>query len=224
MEQKNQNFNNIPPMPQMPPKKKKSKRWIWITLALIIIPATISGIFSDDTSNNTDNKDKKVTQMSKEEWTKILITDLDSSSEYIDSVINRAKETKAPEMLRSYVSDMNNIADKKITDSLYMDVYSTPEISEKMEANSKKAKSILPQLKKIVREKYVKALGDKLWENNIYVESSGTTITFIGAVFANNKNIKDWEEELEPQLQELGFKQVRYKWIKHDDEYTYYNI
>ena len=32
------------------------------------------------------------------------------------------------------------------------------------------------------------------------------------------------QEAIGPVVTQLGFKQIRYKWIQHDDEYTYYDI
>ena len=74
------------------------------------------------------------------------------------------------------------------------------------------------------RELYVKKLKNELWEHNVEVEVSGKTITFIGVMFANNANIKKFHESAANTLTILGFKQVRYKWIKHDDEYQYFNL
>ena len=211
-------------MPPMPPKEKKSKIWLWVLLGVCGLSLIVRMVDASDNSTEQAKEEISAQQVSKEEWTNRLIDDLNINDEYMDSVIQRAEVTKSPEMLAAYVRDMNNIADKVITDSLYMDVYDTPEVFEKMEKNSKKANKILPKLKKIVRAKYVKVLSEELWEHNIYVESSGTTITFIGGVFANNKNIKDWQAKVETGLKELGFTQVRYKWIKHADEYTYYDL
>ena len=74
------------------------------------------------------------------------------------------------------------------------------------------------------RELYVKKLKNELWEHNVEVEVSGKTITFIGGMFANNANIKKFQESAASTLTILGFKQVRYKWIKHADEYQYFDL
>lgn len=214
-----------PPRPPMPPRKKKNLTWLWIVLVIFVGLPILAVIISPDSLK--DNKEKnELKKPSKESWTETLMSDLAMQSEYIDSVIPRAKATTSPEMLRSYMSDMKKIADKVITDSTYMEVYSTPEVTKLMEENSKKAKKVLPELGTICRKQYVKQLGDKLWEENIYVESSNNakTITFIGAVFASNKNIKAWQDELGDALKEMGFTRVEYKWIKHDPEYTYYDL
>lgn len=74
------------------------------------------------------------------------------------------------------------------------------------------------------RKAYVKVLADKMWENNIDVSSSGTTITLVGGVFANNKNKQDAVDAIYPILKKFRFKRINVKWIEHDDNYTYWNI
>ena len=79
----------------------------------------------------------------------------------------------------------------------------------------------------IIRRKYTNNLNSKLWEENIEVKclnKSCTKIEYIGSAFANNKNIKKAYEAMSNDINELRFKQVNFKWIKHDDEYTYFTI
>ena len=62
-----------------------------------------------------------------------------------------------------------------------------------------------------------------MWENNIEVSSSGTGhkyITFTGGVFANNKNIKDFHNEISNVLRSFRFSKVYYKWYKGAEEYS----
>ena len=88
----------------------------------------------------------------------------------------------------------------------------------------KRRAEIMEEAKPKLRKRYVKVLGDKLWEDDIQVKASGKIITFIGGIFAANRNKKEFQEKLGDTLKELGFKQVRYKFIEHDDEYTYYDL
>lgn len=74
------------------------------------------------------------------------------------------------------------------------------------------------------RKLYVEKLKNELWEHNVEVEVNGKIITFIGGMFANNRNIKQFQESAKSTLTILGFKQVRYKWIKHADEYQYFDL
>lgn len=209
-------FNNKP--------KRKIPIWVWLVASFVLF-MVFSMIFGelDEREKIEESRGKVPT---KEEWTADLMNELDFQSQYTDSVLKRAKRTKAPQMLSGYVSDMRSIADKEITDSTYMEVYDSDEVKSLMEKNSAKARKVLPELLKIRRAEYVRQLKDKLWEENIDVKTSngGTTIIFIGGVFAINKNIKNWETELEPALIDMGFKRVEYKWIPSAPEYTYYDL
>ncbi len=227
MEQLNENQWQTPPQPPMQPNKPKKKRtWLWVIIAIIILPMFFSKCFENREKQQSEKEKTELPTLSKESWTENLLTDLNIQNEYLDSIPVRLKGTKSLDMLRAYVHDTKNIADKVITDSTYMDVYSTPEVVKLMDKNSVKAKKILPEVMRFWRKRYVSDLSDKLWEENIYVEcpNGGTTITFIGAIFASNKNIKQWQEQVGSLLGEMGFKQVRYKWIKHADDYTYYDL
>lgn len=74
------------------------------------------------------------------------------------------------------------------------------------------------------RKLYVEKLKNELWEHNVEIEINGKTITFISGMFANNSNIKQFQGSAASTLTILGFKQVRYKWIKHADEYQYFDL
>lgn len=78
-----------------------------------------------------------------------------------------------------------------------------------------------------MRMAYKDAIKDKLWLENIDVSVKGkgnSTIEFIGGSFASNKVKQASQETLSEILYMLRFKRTHYKWIKHDDEYTYYTI
>lgn len=74
------------------------------------------------------------------------------------------------------------------------------------------------------RKAYVKKLADKMWEENVDVTSSGTSITLVGGIFASNKNKQEAFDAIYPMLLKFRFKRANFKWIQHDDEYTYWNI
>lgn len=78
-----------------------------------------------------------------------------------------------------------------------------------------------------IRKAYYEFVKNKLWENDVYVDISGsgnTVIKFTGGYFAANKNIKETQEALSEMLTLLRFKQTQYRWYKGQDEFTYYTI
>jgi len=95
--------------------------------------------------------------------------------------------------------------------------------------NQLEKKVIISQQKNFpkIRRAYYEFIKEKLWENDVDVNLSGsgnTTIHFTGAYFASNKNIKSTQEALHEMLTLLRFKQTQYRWYKGQDEYTYYAI
>jgi hypothetical protein len=101
---------------------------------------------------------------------------------------------------------------------------STDNNKELVANNGIRAGKLLDSKETEWRKLYVEKLKNELWEHNVEVEVSGMTITFIGVMFADNGSIKQFQESAATPLSILGFKQVRYKWIKRADEYTYYDL
>lgn len=78
-----------------------------------------------------------------------------------------------------------------------------------------------------MRRAWAKAADRTMWENNVDVTVSGNaaqTITFVGGLFASNRNIKEAQEQLSDVLHDLRFKRVNYKWIPSADEFSYYTL
>jgi len=87
----------------------------------------------------------------------------------------------------------------------------------------KNRKTILPKL----RKDYANILDAKLWEYNVDVISFGKNYKYlelVSGMFANNKNIKTTQTSLADMAGNLRFSQIRYKWYKGAQEYTYYNL
>ena len=78
-----------------------------------------------------------------------------------------------------------------------------------------------------IRQAYAEIARKALWQEDIDVTLSGpndTTLTLVGAVFASNKGIASLQVNLEKVLEELRFKRVNYKWIKHEEDYQYFDV
>jgi len=79
----------------------------------------------------------------------------------------------------------------------------------------------------ILRKRYGKIIADKMWEHDITIKPIGpknTILDITGATFAANSNIKEFQTTLNEILTMLRFKQIRYRWYKDADEYTYYDL
>lgn len=72
-----------------------------------------------------------------------------------------------------------------------------------------------------------KRAGELLWEHDAYVSVSGEgnrIINISAGMFAANANIKTAQEQLQEVLTRLRFKEVRYRWYREADEFTYYKL
>jgi hypothetical protein len=102
-----------------------------------------------------------------------------------------------------------------------------PELQKLAKQLKQKVASIQVQEFPKLRKEYANIVGRKLWENDIEVTANGTNhkyINFSGGIFAANKNIKDFQTELNDILKMFRFSQARYRWHKGASEYTYYPI
>lgn len=108
--------------------------------------------------------------------------------------------------------------------SKFPDFYKTPKMANLLNRNHKAAKNELQKRLPQYRKYYVKTASQILWKHDMKVKSSGTTIWFIGAVFARNANIQEFHEDQANKLRTLGFKRACYKWVDANVEYTYYDL
>lgn len=108
--------------------------------------------------------------------------------------------------------------------SQFPDFYKTPKIANLLNRNHKAAKKELQKRLPQYRKYYVKTASQILWKHDMKVKSSGTTIWFIGAVFARNANIQEFHDDQANKLRTLGFKRACYKWVDANVEYTYYDL
>jgi hypothetical protein len=197
------------------------KKPIIITLIIIIVFAFIVVKCEQEREKNTQWMDKmdnnysaNENKLSKEE---ILLNDLKMSLKSIKS-FNPSKYDK--EVTIGFFENWGEIireAENNKIDSIKKMGRELKEIVVKIQ------KEELPMLRYL----YAKNLKEKLWENNIDVKEFGknsTTLEFIGGFFANNKNKKDFQNEIRDIVHKLRFKQVNYKWIEFDEEYTYYTM
>lgn len=102
------------------------------------------------------------------------------------------------------------------------------EDDEKVRANFKREISKLQKRAfPILRDAYGPIMRKELWEFDASARTFGprfTTVEFVSAVFAANRNIKEIQSSVRDTLSRLRFKQARYKWYREDNQYTYYDM
>ena len=167
---------------------------------------------------------------------------IENKNDSIQEVINASKKLK--ETLQREISNINkpfdetkyrgSLANLQIEIVLFQ-IWSQ-NISEGEESSDIEVKKLAQTLKsKLIsiqvneypkmRKHYSSLLGEKLWEENIYVTTQGSKnqiINITGGIFANNKNIAEFQRTLSEVLQQFRFNEIRYRWYKNADKYTGY--
>ena len=133
-------------------------------------------------------------------------------------------ETLIDDMISNIHTLESIIDDSGYQISQFPDFYKTPKMANLLNRNHKAAKKELQKRLPQYRKYYVKTASQILWKHDMKVKSSGTTIWFIGAVFARNANIQEFHDDQANKLRTLGFKRACYKWLDANVEYTYYNL
>lgn len=197
----------------------EEKRKRWKALVFMFVSFIICGIIanSSDDSNHQEGKAEKGSA----EWVAVTLDSLRKDSVRLanfkeDTIqsIDKHHILSVAGMFTGYrLPDSTERANEQIR-SLYMN-------------NDKAAKMLGKKYFKALRVQYGKLLANDAWESDIDVSVSGKNkdvITFTGAMFAANRNIKEFQEKIAPHLIIMHFKRSCYKWVKSDSEFTYYDL
>ena len=205
-------------------KKKKNNPASVGCLVIIILfmILLLSGCDSSDDYNNNSNIDDNfqdtVKELSDEDFKNQLQREIDGMENFDGSTYKESIDGLTIEVvLFSAWANRINDAEKS----------SDQEINNLGKELEQKVKQIQIKEFPLMRKSYGEIVGATLWEHNIDVKVFGTsnnTIELTGALFANNKNIKDTQAEIQEMLQLLRFDRIDYKWYKYDDDYTYFDL
>ena len=209
----NQNWNN-----PIPPKKGLStgaKIGIGIA-AFFVFCVIMSLIFGDKDSlkNAANGKNDETTA----KWEKIAIEDSTKLENGYFSISNMQNANDFNKKFIELQALGFKHTPKEVTDS---------SIITFVNRNAFKAQNMFDDSLTIYRNQFTKILENDFWEDNIKIktQNGGKVIWFIGGLFANNKNIKDFQEKMGPKLKELGYTRACYKWADISSaEYTYYDL
>lgn len=203
---------------------------------------TLSILFSScgekkEKENNIENKIEDVQEnivLSEEEKKeKLLEEKKQKEDELISSIQDELKAIEDKNLFNTFRGTQTNLQlelilfdqwAKLIRKSSGSDKKETADLSSKFK---KRVESAQSKEFPILRKEYGKLAKELLWEHDIDVSVTGTNNTILnlsGGLFAANKNIKDTQTTLSKVVKEFRFKQVRYRWYKGADEYTYYTV
>ncbi len=225
---------------------QKSKHYgcgtlIVVSLLVWIIISLYSFIFSYIFPKENTPKHPSSTSSSQQQATKPSTTALSSTSAPVD------KKTNYINRLKKEIDGIDKYKVEKYTDSkdsiiIGIALFSAYAILVEDGNNlplNKEEQKLLKSFKDKVSATQVKAFPklraaygtviDKiLWENDISVSVFGSgarTIDFIGARFAANRNIKEFQvNAVGDTLRNLRFERAQYKWYKDVKEYQYYDL
>ncbi len=158
----------------------------------------------------------------------------------------REEIEKAKEVLNREISSLNKSFDNSIyrgsSELLLLELalfnawaqtvnqyknHSSAEVKDLVKELERKVSQLQTREFPLMRKEYASLLNSKLWSENIEVKivgSNNKTIEFVGAIFANNKNVATIHTANGESLKNLRFSKANYRWFKYDDEYNYYSI
>jgi hypothetical protein len=203
------------------------KKRVLIPAGLLIVGMIGSQMDKDKKTNISSGTNSTTTEQS-------VATSTEPSIDLKTKITNSIKSIDSGDDLTK--NPINSATDFQITVTIFK-AYATI-IKEGKQSSDKEILRLTNELKKKViasqmknfpkiRKAYYEFIKNKLWENDVYVDVSGsgnTNLKFTGAYFAANKNIKTTQETLHEMLTLLRFKQTQYRWYKEQEEYTYYKI
>ncbi len=211
---------------------KKVFKWIGIIFLSFIVIGIIGTCFSDsDNKVNLDEGKEDALQSNKtgNYYEKLL--------EYPDSLVGKINGFIS--FLEDTEKSIPNIKDAKElaltigllqpSKALVKAAEKSEDVSVKKALNKYREASSKAQVKNFpkIREKQKEILRNIMWEHDIEVSISGKKkeiLTFTGVMFAKNKNIKEFHQNIAESVRLSRVKEVHYKWTKYDDEHSYYEI
>ena len=206
-------------------EKKKNNDGCLKLIAIILGVLLLAWMFAPNEESTDDKKELKMDVGSKE-WIDNMRSVLKSDSVTLSNFDYSLEGKDIPSMrniilsIKAYNSDILN---DTIGDFLYND----KELSSTYQYLKDKSDEIWTKSSPSFRKQFAEVLRSRLWEENIDVKVSGKkneNLWFTGGIFASNKKIKEFQEQINSEINLFGFKQVYYKWIKSDEDYTRYDV
>ena len=206
----------------------KKKRFI-IPVALIVL----GGIGKQFDKKDKSSSSATTVQSSSPNSSTTSGQDLNTPEKTKEQLKRELASLDKPGDLSSYKGNITSVQMGLVLYAAYASI-----IKEGKESSDEENKKLADQLQKkvtarqvkefpILRKNYAEVAAEKLWESNIYMTTSGagnSTVNLTGGLFASNKNIAETQKTLLEILTQFRFKEIRYRWYKGADEYTYYKI
>lgn len=228
-------------------KKRTRKKSSLVYGGLTILFFILFGVTSDrkkaDTANNkevktttatsTKNEEPDNSKSSTEPSSTAATEELNSSEKTKEQLKRELASFDKPYDNSSYQGTIESVQMGLILYGVYANIIKegkdSPDEENKKLADQLQKKVTARQVKEfpVLRKNYAKVAAEKLWESNIYMTTSGgnnSIVNLSGGLFASNKNIAETQKTLLEIFTQFRFKEIRYRWYKEADEFTYYKI
>lgn len=190
----------------------------------------LDGLHADATQKIQEKAAAEAQEASRKAEAERIINEVRAYTDFLGATETQFKTVKPSEAdldtIRKTATTFSALAESLNTARLNKSVLSPSDITylkgveRRLSAAQQK---ILPGL----RVGFGKRASQILWEHDTYVTVAGDgnrVINITAGMFASNANIKTAQEQLGEVLTKLRFKEVRYRWYKGADEFTYYKL
>lgn len=224
-------------------RKKSSLVYGGLTILFFILFGVTSDRKKADTASNkvvqktssssTQKEDLDNTKSSTESSSNAATEDLNGSEKTKEQLKRELASFDKPYDNASYQGNIESVQMGLVLFAAYTKIISegkqSPDEENKKLADQLQKKVTARQIKEfpVLRKNYSKVAAEKLWESNIYMTTSGSNnsiVNLTGGLFANNKNIAETQNTLLDILTQFRFKEIRYRWYKEADEFTFYKM
>lgn len=198
-----------------------------------LVLSTVAGLIGTVIGDDEITKVAKVEDVENAEEIPNTIDTLTEDEKNIRQLKNEIKSISEGVNGSKYRETIESLQIEIVLFAAWADIITNNISSENQEIASL-AKELKSKVEKVqvaefplIRKRYSEIVANKLWEHDVYIDVIGKsrrTLNITGGIFAANKNIKEFQENIHSLLQQFRFNQTRYRWYKGADEYDYYTI
>lgn len=190
----------------------------------------LDGLHADATQKIQEKAAAEAQEASRKAEAERIINEVRAYTDFLDATEEQFKTMKPSEAdldtIRKTATTFSALAESLNTARLKKSVLSPPDITY-VKGVEKRLSAAQQKLLPGLRVGFGKRASQILWEHDTYVTVAGDSnriINITAGMFASNANIKAAQEQLNEVLTKLRFREVRYRWYKGADEFTYYKL
>jgi hypothetical protein len=190
----------------------------------------LDGLHADATQKIQEKAAAEAQEANRKAEAERIINEVRAYTDFLDATEEQFKTMKPSEAdldtIRKAATTFSSLAESLNTARQNKSVLSPSDITY-LKGVEKRLSAAQQRLLPGLRVGFGKRASQILWEHDTYVTVAGDgnrVINITAGMFASNANIKAAQEQLGEVLTKLRFKEVRYRWYKGADEFTYYKL